>query len=134
MEATELVLQGAMANQTHKQKPLLFCQTWEIWNNTHQECARPRQIQMGMSDKTPGICRHPKCKGSVPNQSSIPICVYWKAFGLTLKTRFKGASPNQKLLNLWIRIQANNQEQGAMPNVNIPTLQAAYVLGGQYQI
>ena len=46
----------------------------------------------------------------------------------------KGASPNQKLLNLWIRIQANNQEQGAMPNVNIPTLQAAYVLGGQYQI
>ncbi len=26
MEATELVLQGAMANQTRKQKPALFCQ------------------------------------------------------------------------------------------------------------
>ena len=73
-------------------------------------------------------------QGSVPNQSLIPICVYWKAFGLTLKTRFKGASPNEKLLNLWIRIQANNQEQGAMPNINIPPPQAAYVLGGQYQI
>ena len=33
-----------------------------IWNNTHQECARPTQTQMGMSDQTHGRCRHTKCK------------------------------------------------------------------------
>ena len=32
----------------------------EIWNNTHQECARPTQTHMGMSDQTPGRCRTPK--------------------------------------------------------------------------
>ena len=29
MEATELVMQGARANQTHKQKPSLFCKYWK---------------------------------------------------------------------------------------------------------
>ena len=33
-----------------------------IWNNTHQECARPTQTQMGMSDQTHGRCRHTNCK------------------------------------------------------------------------
>ena len=29
MEATELVMQFAMANEKHNQKPILFCQIWE---------------------------------------------------------------------------------------------------------
>ena len=39
-----------------------FVKYWK-WNKTHQECARPNQTQMGMSDQTHDRCRHPKmCK------------------------------------------------------------------------
>ena len=62
MEATELIMQCAMANQKHNQKPILFCQIWEYGNNSQQECARQTQTQMGMSDQTHGRCRQPKCK------------------------------------------------------------------------
>ena len=80
MEATELVMQCAMANQKTQSKPKLVLSNIGIWNKTHQECARPNQTQMGMSDQTHGRCRHPKSariqmQGSMPNQSLIPICL-----------------------------------------------------------
>ena len=80
MEATELVMQCAMANQKTQSKAKLVLSNIGIWNKTHQECARPNQTQMGMSDQTHGRCRHPKSariqmQGSMPNQSLIPICL-----------------------------------------------------------
>ena len=80
MEAKELVMQCAMAIKKHNQKPSFALPNIGIWNKTHQECARPNQTQMGMSDQTHGRCRHPKSariqmQGSMPNQSLIPICL-----------------------------------------------------------
>ena len=63
MEATELVMQCARANQKKatQTKANIVLSNMEIWNNTHQECARPTQTQMGMSGQTPGRCRTPRC-------------------------------------------------------------------------
>ena len=117
-----------------------FVKYWK-WNKTHQESAGPNQTQMGMSDQTHDICRHPKCarmqmQGSVPNQSLIPICLsLLEGIGTNIeKKRFKCASPYQKLMNLWIITQANNQEQGAMPNISLTPKLLLFFLGGGCQI
>ena len=60
-------------------------------------------------------------QGPMPNQGLIPICLsLLEGIGTNIeKKRFKCASPYQNLLNLWIITQANNQEQGAMPNMSL---------------
>ena len=119
-------------------KPILFLSNMGIWNNTHQECARPTQTQMGMSDQTHGRCRHTTCKD--PNarinakshiNSNMSLL---DMIGITLRKRFQMCKPKSEVVEL---VDYNTSKQPrTMCNAKYqPKPQAAsFLFWGEYQI
>ena len=71
----------------------------------------------------------PNARLSAKPKLNSNLCFLESILKQTLKKRFKGASPNQKLLNLWMRTQANNLEHGAMPNISLTLKLPLFCLG-----
>ena len=81
MEATELVMQCARANQKkqHKQKPILFCQIWKYGTTPTKNVQGQLKLKWACLIKHLADAELPNAmiqmQGSVPNQRFIPICL-----------------------------------------------------------
>ena len=109
-----------------EQHPPIMCKAnsnsnGHVWSNTWQM----QNSQMQGS----------KCKGQCQSKDSFQSVFAGRHWKFHWKQRFLGATQNQKLLNLWVRTQANNLEQGAMPNISLTLkLPLFFCLGGNTKL
>ena len=104
MEATELVMQCARANQKkqHKHKPILFSQIWEYGTTPTNNVQGQLKLKWACLIKHLADAELPNARiqmqGSVPKQRFIPICLCWKALEISLKTAILRCNPKSKVV------------------------------------
>ena len=81
MEATELVLQGAMANQRHKQKPLLFVKHGKYGTTPTKNVQGPGKFEWACLTKHLAYADIPNARLSAKSKLNSNMCLLeciWK--------------------------------------------------------
>ena len=101
-------VQGQIENK--KQKQLVFVKEWKYGRTPTNMVQAQVKLKLECLSKHVADADIPNTNTSLSAKSSI---------GDNIENYANGASPKEKLFNLWNTPQSNNQEQCAMPHPNL---------------